>query len=338
MKSIEELEQELTRPSDALVSDMTRLDGDVLVLGVGGKVGPTVAGLAARAISAADTGAKVYGVARFSEESAATGLEKAGVVPVRADLTDEEQLAGLPDAPNVIFMAGHKFGTTGNEHLTWMMNSYLPGRIAQRFRSSRIVAFSTLLTFPMADVQQGGSREEDPPGAHGEYAASCVGRERVLEHFSRANGTPLLIFRLGYSIETRYGVLLEIAQAVHERRPIDLSMGHASVIWQGDAAEYALRGLHLADSPPAHLNITGPETVPIRWLAHRFAERFGVDPVFTGTEQPTAYVMDGSALRTAFGYPKVTVVQMIDWVADWVVAEGPTVDKPTRFERRDGRF
>jgi nucleoside-diphosphate-sugar epimerase len=338
VKSIEDLERELTTPSRQLVEDVRRLDGDILVLGVGGKVGPTVATLAVNAIREARVDKAVYGVARFTDPSVADQLKEAGVVPVTADVTDDEQLAALPDAANVIYMIGHKFGTTGNEHLSWAMNAYLPGRVAEQFRGSRIVAFSTLCVYPLAPVTTGGSTEQDPPGPIGEYAASCVGRERMFEHVSLRRGTKVLLFRLGYAIETRYGVLLEIARAVKDGEPIDLSMGHASVIWQGDAAEAAIRSLHLADSPPRILNITGPEIVSIRWLAERFGERFGVEPVFTGSEEPTAYVMDGSAAHQAFGYPRVTLGQMIDWVGDWVVADSPTIDKPTRFQEREGRF
>lgn len=338
MRTLKELEEELTRPSDALVSDISKLDGDIMILGVGGKVGPSVAITARRAVDAAGADKKVYGVARFSDEQAKSTLEEHGITTVAADLTDDAALAALPEARNVVFMAGHKFGTAGNEHFTWMMNSYLPGRVAQRFGDSRIVAFSTLLTYPMADVTRGGSRESDPPGPHGEYAASCVGRERVFEHFALKNSTPLVIFRLGYAIETRYGVLQEIAQAVRDGEPIDLSMGHASVIWQGDVAVYALRCLSLADSPPVRLNITGPEIVSVRWLAERFGDRFGVDPKFLGSEQPTSYVMDGSAAQAAFGYPRVTLPTMIDWVSDWVAEAGPTIGKPTKFQQRGGLF
>lgn len=333
-----ELMTELTRPTERLVEDVAKLDGDIVILGVGGKVGPTVATLAANAAKAAGVDKKIYGVARFSDRRVATELEKAGVVPVAADVTDDDALADLPDAANVIYMVGHKFGTTGNEHYTWMMNSYLPGRVAQRYPQSRTVAFSTLLVYPMAPVDGGGSRETDPVNGWGEYAASCVGRERVFEHFALKNGTPLTLFRLGYAIETRYGVLAEIAGAVKNGEPIDLAMGHASVIWQGDAAEYAIRSLHLADNPPTRLNITGPEVVPIRWLAHRFAERLGTEPVFVNTEEPTAYVMDGTKAHQAFGYPRVPLLDMIDWVSDWVAADGGSIGKPTKFQERGGHF
>lgn len=338
MKTIEDLERELTTPSRRLVEDIERLDGDIMVLGVGGKVGPTVATLAARAVREAGVDKTVYGVARFTDTDVAAQLEDAGVVPVAADITDASARSALPDAANVIFMIGHKFGTTGKEHFTWMMNSYLPGAVAERFRDSRIVAFSTLCVYPLAPVRLGGSTEQDPPDPVGEYAASCVGRERIFEHFSRSHGTPVLLFRLGYAIETRYGVLLEIARAVKDQVPIDLSMGHASVIWQGDAAEYALRSLHLTECPPRALNITGPETVSIRWLAERFGERFGAAPAFSGVEASTAYVMDGSAAHALLGYPRVPLAQMVDWVSDWVISDGPVIAKPTLFQERGGRF
>ncbi|ANW65925.1 epimerase [Mycobacterium sp. djl-10] len=338
MTVIDEIERELTTPSPALIEEIATLDGDITVLGVGGKVGPSVAIMAQRAVEAAGVDKKVFGVARFSDPAAKASLERAGVTAVTADLTDDLELDAIPDAANVIYMAGNKFGTVGNEHFTWMMNSYLPGRVAQRFRASRIVVFSTLVTYPLADVATGGSRESDPPGPIGEYAASCVGRERMFEHFSRKHGTPVLLFRLGYSIETRYGVLQEIAQAVHDGTPIPLEMGHASVIWQRDVAEYALRSVNLATSPPRALNITGPEIVSIRWLAERFGERFGRSPIFDGQESGTAYVMDGSALQSEFGYPTTTVPQMIDTVAEWIDAAKPLIGKPTKFQQRQGAF
>ncbi|MFB9378181.1 NAD-dependent epimerase/dehydratase family protein [Kineococcus gynurae] len=332
------LEESLTEPTPEVVADVARLEGDLVVLGVGGKVGPSVAGMAARAIREAGVDKTVYGVARFSDPAARATLEQYGVRPVPADLTDDGHLAALPDAANVIYMAGNKFGTVGNEHFTWMMNTYLPGRVAQRYRESRIVSFSTLVTYPLADAATGGSREADWPGIVGEYAASCVGRERMFEHFSRRFGTPVLQFRLGYSIETRYGVLQEIAQAVHDGIPIPLAMGHASVIWQRDVAAWAIRSLHLADSPPRRLNITGPEIVSVRRLAEIFGERFGREPRFEGQETGTGYVMDGAEAQQAFGFPSTTLADMVETVAAWVAASGPTIGKPTKFQQRDGAF
>ncbi|HZZ46065.1 MAG TPA: epimerase, partial [Pseudonocardia sp.] len=294
--------------------------------------------MAARAVAEAGITKSVYGVARFSDPAVRAALERFGVEVVPADLADDAQLTGLPDATNVIFMAGNKFGTVGNEHFTWMMNSYLPGRVAQRFRDSRIVVFSTLVTYPLADAATGGSRESDAPGPVGEYAASCVGRERIFEHFSRRHGTPVLQFRLGYSIETRYGVLEEIARAVYAGEPIPLAMGHASVIWQRDVAAYAIRSLRLAESPPRKLNVTGPEIVSIRRLAERFGEWFGHAPVFEGHECGTAYVMDGAALQKEFGFPTTTLDEMIDAVAGWVAESGPALGKPTKLQQREGAF
>lgn len=338
MDALDLIEEELSQPTPGVADDLASLDGDIVVLGVGGKVGPSVAIMAQRAIESAGLDKRVFGVARFSDERARNSLERHGVIPVQADLTDDRQLASLPDAPNVIYMAGKKFGTVGEEHTTWMMNSYLPGRVADRYKQSRIVAFSTLVTYPLADAGLGGSRESDAQGPIGEYAASCLGRERVFEHFSRVNGTPVLLFRLAYAIETRYGVLLEIARAVKDGVAIPLEMGHVSVIWQRDVAGYALRSLRLAATPPRALNITGPEIVSVRWLAHRFAERFGVEPVFEGTESGTAYVLDGSDLQSEFGFPTTTLQEMIGRVAEWVEESGPTIGKPTKFQIRDGAF
>lgn len=335
---VDAIEEALATPSQELIDAMRTIEGDIAVLGVGGKVGPSVAVMAKRAAEAAGTDKRIFGVARFSDVRTRAFLERNGVECVAADLTDDDQLQALPEAANVIFMAGNKFGTTGNESFTWAMNAYLPGRVATKYRDSRIVAFSTLVTYPLADVATGGSREDDPVDPIGEYAASCVGRERVFEYHSLQFGTPLLIFRLGYSIETRYGVLQEIAQAVQDGSEIPLEMGHASVIWQRDVADYAIRSLTLASSPPRRLNITGPEIVSIRWLAHRFGEILGKEPRFVGTETGTSYVMDGTALQKEFGYPSTTLSFMIDAVAAWVGRDGETLGKPTKFQQRQGLF
>ena len=338
MTTTDQIESDLTVPSQALIEEIEHIEGDIAVLGVGGKVGPSVAIMARRAIDAAGIDKQVFGVARFSDPAARASLDRYGVTTIQADLTDDRELDALPEFPNVIFMAGNKFGTTGNEHLSWMMNAYLPGRVAQRFRGSRIVAFSTLVQYPLAEVSLGGSREEDPSGPFGEYAASCLARERIFEHFSRKNGTSVLLFRLAYSIETRYGVLQEIAKAVKVGVAIPLEMGHASVIWQRDVAEYAIRSLNLAETPPRKLNITGPEIVSIRRLAERFGERLGKAPVFEGTESGTAYVLDGSTLQGLFGFPSTTLHEMIDIVSDSVAHAAPTIGKPTKFQQRDGAF
>lgn len=338
MRTVAELEERLAEPSAALVASMAGLEGDLLVLGAGGKMGPSLARLARNAVERGGGGARVLAVSRFSSVGARAGLEAAGVETLVADLLDDAQLCALPEAPNVIYMVGTKFGTTGNEHLTWANNAYVPGRIAEKYRDSRIVAFSTGNVYPLTPVSRGGCSEEHPTAPVGEYAQSCLGRERVFEHFSRRHGTPVALFRLNYAIDLRYGVMLEVARAVRDGRPVDLSMGGVNVIWQGDANEVALRSLAVADSPPRVLNVTGPEMVSVRWLAERLGERFGVPPQFAGEEGPTALLSNASAAHRLFGYPRVTLREMIDWTAEWVLAGGATLDKPTHFQEREGAF
>lgn len=338
MRTVEELERIMTEPSTELIDDVARLDGDIMLLGVGGKMGPTMAKMARRAVEAAGVQKRVIGVSRFSDAALVRELNDAGIETIAADLLDEDELAALPEVANIIYLAGRKFGTTGQEHLSWAMNTYLPGRVAAKFRSSRIVAFSTGNVYPLTPVAWGGATESSPVGPVGEYAQSCLGRERIFEYFSHLHGTPVLIFRLNYAIDMRYGVLNEVAQAVWEGRPIDLTMGHVNVIWQGDANEIALRSLHHCSTPPTILNVTGPETVSIRKLALRFGELFGKEPVFRGEESATALLSDAAKMNRIFGYPKVTLDQMIEWTADWVAAGGVTYDKPTHFQEREGRF
>ncbi|MGP0583498.1 NAD-dependent epimerase/dehydratase family protein [Paenibacillus timonensis] len=338
MKTILELEQRLSEPSDRLIQDLVQLEGDVLILGVGGKMGPSLAKLLTRGLASAGKNAKVTGVSRFSSGSLREELEDSGIRTLSADLLDEAALSRLPEARNVIYMAGHKFGTAGREYYTWAMNAYLPGRVAEKFKASRIVAFSSGNIYPLTAVTQGGASEETAPAPIGEYAQSCLGRERVFEYFSRKNSTPLVNFRLNYAIDLRYGILLEVAKAVKEQEPIDLNMGLVNVIWQGDANEMAIRSLQYCDSPPKTLNVTGPETVSIRWLAERFGEAFGIQPVFTGEEQATALLSNASASHALLGYPRVSLREMIRWTADWVEAGGETLGKPTHFQERGGVF
>lgn len=334
----EQLEAVLAEPSPELVEDMGRLDGDVMLLGAAGKMGPSLAALANNALRRAGAGAKVIAVSRFSSGDVEERLRSQGIETIRADLLDEAQLRGLPDAANVIHMVAMKFGTHGREHLTWAMNAYLPGRVAERFRDARIVAFSTGNVYPMTPLTLGGPTEEHPTGPVGEYAQSCLGRERLFQHFSERNETPTALLRLNYAIDLRYGVLLDIATAVRQGRPIDLSMGHVNVIWQGDANEVALRSLLHCETPPFLLNLTGPETVSVRWLAQQFGERLGTPPTFEGEEQGTALLNNASKSHQMFGYPRVALRQMIDWVAAWVREGGATLDKPTHFQERTGTF
>lgn len=264
METLEELEQVMLDPSERLVRDVARLDGDLIILGVGGKMGPSLAKLAKRAFERAGLNHRVIGVSRFSSGEVREDLERSGVETISADLLEEEQLQALPDAKYVIHMVGRKFGTTGKEHLTWAMNAYLPGRVALKYRNSRIVSFSTGNVYPLVKLAQGGATEEDPPRPAGEYAQSCLGRERIFDFFSRKYGIPMVHFRLNYAIDMRYGVLLEIARAVREKQPIDLRMGQVNVIWQGDASEMAIRSLLHCQSPPKILNVTGPENISVR--------------------------------------------------------------------------
>jgi nucleoside-diphosphate-sugar epimerase len=338
MKTIRELEEVLAEPSAALISDINQLDGDIMVLGVGGKMGPSLARLAKNAIDRAGVQKKVIGVSRFSGVGLQQELEADGIETITADLLDEEQLQALPDVKNVIYMAGNKFGTTGKEHFTWAMNSYLSGRVAEKFRNSRMVVFSTGNVYPLTEVKSGGASEEHLTGPVGEYAQSCLGRERVFEYFSYKYSTPIVLFRLNYAIDMRYGVLYEIAKSVKEKKPIGLRMGHANVIWQGDANEAAIRSLALCEYPPKKLNVTGPETVSIRWLAKRFCEHFGVDPVFVNEEEEKALLSNASKSHQYFGYPRVSLRQMITWTAEWIEAGGVSLGKPTHFQERDGRF
>jgi nucleoside-diphosphate-sugar epimerase len=338
MKTIEELEAKLSEPSDTLVRDLASLDGDILLLGIGGKMGPSMGRLAVNAIRQAGVRKKVIGASRFSDPDLKKQLDKDGLETISVDLLDDDALRQLPEVKNVIYMAGTKFGTTGNEHFTWAMNAYLPGRVAEKFRHSRIVVFSTGNVYPLTPVYSGGATEETPPGANGEYGMSCLGRERIFEHFSRKYEIPMLIYRLNYAIDMRYGVLLELAKAVKAGEPVDVTMGHANVIWQGDANEWALRSLLHCKTPPEVFNMSGPETISLRWAAEEFGRLLGVKPVIVGEEAPTALLSNCSKAHKIFGYPRVPLRQMMEWIAEWISSGGQTWNKPTHFQERDGKY
>jgi nucleoside-diphosphate-sugar epimerase len=338
MRTVAELESKLAEPSEALIKDLAKVDGDIVILGVGGKMGPSLARLATNAIREGGLSKRVIGVSRFSNEEARRELEAAGVETVSCDLLNDEELKSLPNADNVIYMAGNKFGTTGKEHFTWAMNAYLPGRVAEKYKDSRIVVFSSGNIYPFTPISGGGADEAVSPEPLGEYAQSCLGRERIFEYHSHKNRTPMVMYRLNYAIDMRYGVLLELARAIHEGRAINLSMGYANVIWQGDANAMALRCLTECTSPPSIVNITGPETMSIRWAANEFAKRIGKDVLFEGAESDTALLNNASKSHQLFGYPSVSLLQMIEWTAEWVQQGGATWNKPTHFQERKGKF
>ncbi len=333
ISSVDELEDILSRPNEADVKAMAGLR-DLMILGVGGKMGPSLARRARRA----NPNLRIIAVSRFSEPGLSGELQRWGVETIAADLLSAPALASLPGAENIIFMAGRKFGSTGSEWLTWAMNVYLPGLVAERFRNSRIVAFSSGNVYPLMPVSRGGASESTPPDPLGEYAQSVLGRERMFQHFSTLYHTPVALLRLNYAIELRYGVVLDVGRKVFERRPVDLHMGHANVIWQGDANSVCLRALAHCQSPPFILNLTGPETVSVRWLARRFGERFGIEPVFEGEEGPVALLNNAALCHRLFGYPSKSIEQVIEWVAHWIGMGGPTMNKPTHFETTDGKF
>jgi hypothetical protein len=314
---------------------MARIDGDIIILGVGGKMGPTLARLARNAAPAK----RIIGVARFSEPDLRERLESWGIETITADLLDRAQVEALPKARNVIFMAGRKFGASSNQALTWAMNVHSPAIVAEAFRESRIVAFSTGNIYPLIDVTRQGALETTPPGPRGEYAQSCLGRERMFEYFSDVHGTPGRLFRLNYAIDLRYGVLFDLASRVKAGTAIDLSlMGHVNVIWQGDANAQALRSLLHCTAPTSPLNISGPETLSVRWLVQELAARLGVEPNIVGDEAPSAWLTNTAEAARLFGYPSVPVSIMLDWVADWVARDGLSFNKPTKYEVRDGGF
>lgn len=332
------LEDRLSTPSAEDVAFFSELEGDLMIIGVAGKMGPSLAQRAARAVRAAGVPRRIIGVSRFSTPATEISLQQAGVETLRTDLLDAGAVASLPDARNIIYMAGRKFGSTGAESLTWAMNAYLPALIGERFRHSRIVSFSSGNVYPLVRVDSGGATEDTPPAPVGEYAQSVLARERIFEHFSRRYETLVTHLRLNYAIDLRYGVLLDIGSKVFEGRAVDVTMGAVNVIWQGDANSVALRSLAHGQSPPFILNLTGPETLSIRTLAHRFGEIYGKAPVLEGQEAATALLNNASLCQRMFGTPAVTVEQMVNWTAHWIMSAGATLNKPTHFESRDGKF
>jgi nucleoside-diphosphate-sugar epimerase len=339
-ESVDELEDRLSEPSDATVAALRDCPGDVIVLGAGGKMGPTLARMVERAARIADGNIRrqVFAVSRFSSDPAKLALGYAGVKTIRANLLDLDAVEKLPDAPNVIFMAGQKFGTKDSPARTWMLNGAVPALCAQRFRSSRIVAFSTGNVYPLVATNSGGATETTEPKPVGEYAASCVAREHVFALAAKAWNTRVAIMRLNYAIDLRYGVLTDLALKVLRGEPIDLTMGHVNVIWQGDANRAAIEMLPVASSPPLVLNVSGGETLSVRTLASELGMRLGKTPTFIGTEAPDALVTNTTLFRSLLAAPRTTTDTLLDWVAEWVRDQRPLLGKPTHFETRTGAF
>ncbi|MCE5324576.1 NAD(P)-dependent oxidoreductase [bacterium] len=336
--NVSQLDDILSEPPDYLVDALSGLDGDIMVLGAAGKMGPTMLRMAKRASEAAGCDRRVIGVSRSFSSELEADLNKRGIEIVRCDLLEPSQVAQLQDTKNVIFMVGMKFGTSTQQSLTWAINTYVPGLVAQRYRNSRIIAFSTGNVYGLKPIHLGGSVETDMPAPIGEYAMSALGRERVFEHFSRTYNIPLSIIRLNYACELRYGVLVDIARNVWAGKPVDLSMGEFNVIWQADACAMALAALRHAASPPFILNVAGPETLSIRRVAEQFAELMGKSVSFVNTECTDALLSNGQMGHRLYAYPKISAQQMIIMTADWIMRRGETIDKPTHFDVRDGRF
>ncbi len=331
--NLEHLEDVMSEPSMALIQDLARVEGDIMVLGVGGKMGPTLARMARRAAP----GKRIIGVARFSEAGLRERLQSQGVECIEADLLSRDSLASLPSVPNIVFMAGRKFGSQGSEWLTWAMNAHVPAMVAERFPKSRIVVFSTACVYPFTGVHSGGAVEGMPLTPPGEYANSCVARERMFQHFSHVHRTPGRLIRLSYAIDMRYGVLHDVAQKLLAREPIDLSMGHANVIWQGEANDWSLRALAHCDTPTSPLNLSGP-VISIREAAIGLGKRLGIEPQLTGAEAESAWLVNCEEAFRLFGRPQVSLDTMLNWTADWAARGMGSLGKPTHYEARDGKY
>jgi nucleoside-diphosphate-sugar epimerase len=333
-----ELEEALSFPDPRDVDLLRRLDGDVILLGAGGKMGPSLARRIRLAAAIAQTRTRVIAVSRFSDRATADALQRDGIECITCDLLDAKQVDALPDCANVLYLSGMKFGSTGRPDLTWMQNTVAPGLVAQRYAKSRIVAFSTGNVYPLVDAGSGGCDESVPPAPVGEYAQSCLGRERVFEYGARERGTPVVLFRLFYAVDLRYGTLADVARKVHAGEPVDVTVGHVNAIWQGDANSYALRSLELCASPARALNATGPDAIPVRQAAAFFAARFGREATIVGHAGGPCLLGDAGLALRLLGSPAVSTALLADWCADWVEAGGRSLGKPTKFERTDGRF
>jgi nucleoside-diphosphate-sugar epimerase len=339
IRDLDHLEDLLSEPTEGVVAALSRCEGDLIVLGVGGKMGPSLARMARRALDASASRSRVLGVSRFTNAELPDWLRTHGIEPIACDLLDPDQARSLPEAAYVVAMSGQKFGTSsGQAALTWATNCLMPALIGGRYRHSKIVAFSTGNVYPLVPSSSRGSVETDPLGPVGEYAMSAVGRERIYEYMSLTHKTPMALIRLNYASEPRYGVLVDLARKVWTGEKIDLSMGYLNTIWQGDANAIALRAFDLVGTPPFVLNVTGPEVLSVRELAEAFGRHWGKAVQFQGREAPDALLNNAAQAIERFGAPRVPTDRLVSWIADWIAEGGPLLDKPTHFEVRDGRF
>lgn len=336
--NVQQLGDLLSQPSSADLSFARRLRGDTMVLGAGGKMGPTLALRLQRALRGVGSGGRVIAVSRFQSPQSQNELRDGGVEIIPCDLLDPDSLHALPQVENVLFLAGRKFGSSGDPEVTWAMNTVLPAQVAQHFRQSRIVAFSTGNVYPFVSPHSGGSVESDPPAPVGEYAQSCLGRERVFEYYSKKFQTPCLILRLNYAIDLRYGVLVDIARQVHEGKPVSLAVPAVNVLWQGDANSYAMRALELCATPPRILNVTGPEVIQVRQAAEFFANRFHRELILEGESKSVVLLSNAAACHAELGPPEVTANDLMEAVASWVESGGEYLNKATKFQITDGKF
>lgn len=332
------LDDMLTTPSEALVEDIKKIDGDIMVLGAGGKMGPTLCVLAKNAIKLAGVDKRVIAVSRFSDPIATKLLTDNGVEIISCDLLDVEKLNELPDCKNIIYMAGRKFGTDGNEWQTWSMNATLPAFVVNKWRKSKIVVFSSGNIYPIVPIHTGGCTEKDKVGPIGEYTQSCLARERAFEYGANKYGTEIFMYRLNYAVDLRYGVLYDMADRIMKEEPISVTTPALNCIWQGSANEIAIRGLLHASSPAKILNVTGPETVSVIKVARYMGEILGKEPIFEGTPSNDAYLSDSSEMVELFGYPTYGIRTLMRWQAEWVKEGGRSLGKPTHFEERKGSY
>ncbi|MDH4240606.1 MAG: NAD(P)-dependent oxidoreductase [Phycisphaerae bacterium] len=328
------MEDILSEPTEATRKAVATLNGDIVVLGAGGKMGPTLALM----LKKASGNKNIYAVSRFGDKAVKARIEEAGVETIEADLLDESQYCELPEVENVFYLAGMKFGTTGNQPLTWALNSFLPGLVARHYKDARIVVFSTGNVYPLVDINSGGAGEETFPEPIGEYAQSCLGRERMFEYFSQLHNTPVTLVRLNYSNEPRYGIIVDLTLKILNDKPIDLTMGAVNLIWQRDANDYIIQAMSLAKSPPAILNVTGPDTIPIRQLAELIGKKLNKEPRFISQEAQTALLSNASYCFSKFGYPKTTLEEMVSVIVKWVTSGKKILNKPTKYDIRDGKF